>query len=188
MTAKKNILAIIGSTRTNSSNFRLVKKLEELTTDIFEISFFEGLSQLPHFNPDLDNENLPTQVFNFRQQIASAEGIIICTPEYVFSLPGSLKNAIEWCVSTTVFSQKPVGLITASASGEKAHEELKLVMKTVESKFTEETTLLIKGIKGKFNEKGNLTDAETIARLKKFVAAFDEQLNDRSANSNSAVH
>ena len=119
MENKKKILAIIGSTRVNSSNLNLVKYLEVLSKDIFEITYFEGLITLPHFNPDLDHENPPQEVVAFRQQIADAHGVIICTPEYVFSLPGSLKNAIEWCVSTTVFSQKPVGLITASASGEK---------------------------------------------------------------------
>jgi len=183
MSAKKNILVIIGSTRTNSSNFRLVKKLEELARDIFEIIFYQGLTELPYFNPDLDNENPPKQVIDLRQQIANADGIIVCTPEYVFSLPGSLKNAIEWCVSTTVFSQKSIGLITASASGEKAHEELRLVMRTLEARFTEATSVLIKGIKGKFNEEGDLTDAETIARLKKFIAAFNEQLNDNNVPS-----
>lgn len=177
MIKKKRILAIIGSTRTNSSNLKLIKKLEELTTEIFEITFFEGLSELPHFNPDLDNENPPSQIVEFRQQIADSDGVIICTPEYVFSLPGSLKNAIEWCVSTTILSQKTVGLITASASGEKGHEELKLVMKTLETRFTEETALLIKGIKGKFDNEGNLTDTKTIDRLKSFIYAFDKHLN-----------
>lgn len=170
----KNILAIIGSTRVNSSNLNLIKKLETLTKDIFDITYYKGLTQLPHFNPDIDTEQPPKKVKEFREIILNADGILICTPEYVFSLPGSLKNAIEWCVSTTVFSKKPVGLITASTSGEKAHEELQLVMKTVETKFTDDTTLLIKSIKAKFNAEGELTDTETFQQLQKFILAFQK--------------
>lgn len=177
MMTKKKIFAIIGSTRARSSNLQLVKRFADLTVEKFTVTIFEGLSALPHFNPDLDNENPPPQIIEFRQQIINADGVIICTPEYVFSLPGSLKNAIEWCVSTTIFSQKPVGLITASASGEKGQEELKLVMKTIETKFNEETTLLIRGIKGKFDNEGNLTDEETKTRLTKFINSFEKLLN-----------
>jgi len=128
---------------------------------------------LPHFNPDLDNDNPPKPIVDFREQISNADGVIICTPEYIFSLPGSLKNAFEWFVSTILFSDKPVGLITASTSGEKGHEELKLIMKTLGAKFKEEDTLLIKGIKGKMDENGNLTDKVTMDRMDKFLCSFD---------------
>jgi len=178
MRNNKKILAVIGSTRANSSNLKLVQHFASLTKDVYETVIFEGISGLPHFNPDLDNENPPTAVVEFRQLIADADGLLICTPEYVFSLPGSLKNAIEWCVSTTVFSQKPIGLITASASGEKGHEELQLIMKTVEAKFTEDTTLLISGIKGKFNQEGTLSDNITIQQLNSFILAFKKLVNN----------
>jgi chromate reductase len=174
--AKKKIIAIIGSTRANSSNFKLVAKIEALSKDIFDFTIFDEISSLPHFNPDLDNEHPPETVANFRQQIDEADGVIICTPEYIFSLPGSLKNAIEWCVSTTVFSQKPVGLITASASGDKANEELQLIMQTLETKFIEDTTLLIKGIKGKINDHLEIADSETLANVLKFITAFHDLL------------
>lgn len=180
MKSRKKILAIIGSIRTDSSNLRLVKKLSEFSTDSFEFTLFQKLSELPHFNPDFDNENPPKQVAEFRQQIIDTDAVLICTPEYIFSLPGSLKNAIEWCVSTTIFSQKQVGLITASASGDKAHEELQLIMKTIEAKFSADTTLLIKGIKGKFDQQGNLTDHDTILNLDSFIKAFKKQLAEKN--------
>ena len=178
MKKKKKIFVIVGSTKANSSNLKLIKKLGELSIEDFQITIFEGLSKLPHFNPDLDNENPPREIIEFRQQIADSDGVIICTPEYIFSLPGSLKNAIEWCVSTIIFSFKPAGLILASASGEKGLEELKLIMKTIGAKFTEETTLLIQGIKGKFNKEGYLSDKETIDRLNDFIIAFNRLLNE----------
>lgn len=174
---KKKILAISGSTRADSSNERLIKRIAAISSNDLEITLFESISTLPHFNPDLDKEDPPHSVMEFRKQIAAADGILICTPEYVFSLPGSLKNALEWCVSTTLFSQKPVGLITASASGEKGHEALQLVMKTIEAKFNEETTLLIKGIKGKIDAPGNITDNATLQQVEAFTKAFIKLVN-----------
>src|SRR6478735_2764883 len=166
---KKNILAIIGSASKNSSNLKLVQKIAALTKDYFDITIFDRLSSLPHFDPELSVGNTPEIISDFRQLIQESNGVIICTPEYVFSIPGSLKNVIEWCVATTVFSRKPVGLITASASGEKGHEELKLIMRTIEALFTEDTTLLIKGIKGKITESGNINDDRTVEQLIAFI-------------------
>lgn len=169
---KKNILAIIGSASKNSSNLKLVQRIASLTQDYFDIKIFNSLSALPHFDPELSIDNAPQIILDLRQLIHESAGVIICTPEYVFSIPGSLKNAIEWCVATTVFSKKPVGLITASASGEKGHEELKLIMRTIEAFFTDDTTLLIKGIKGKITESGNINDDRTVEQLIAFIGAF----------------
>ena len=105
-----------------------------------------------------------------------ADGILICTPEYIFSIPSGLKNAFEWCVSTTVFSDKPIGLITASAGGQKGQEELELIMKPLMAKFTDETTLLISGVKGKINERGEITDNKTLKDLTNFIDAFNTHL------------
>jgi chromate reductase, NAD(P)H dehydrogenase (quinone) len=112
-----------------------------------------------------------------RNPIQNADGVIICTPEYVFSIPSGLKNAIEWCIATTIFTDKPCGLITASASGEKGHEELQLIMKTVMVKFTDETTLLIQGVKGKFDEQGNLIDNKIYKQLGNFIDAYINLIN-----------
>jgi chromate reductase, NAD(P)H dehydrogenase (quinone) len=174
MTEMKNIFAIIGSASSNSSNLKLVEKIANLTKNVFNLTIFNDLKSLPHFDPELSVGNPPKQITEFRNCIEQADGIIICTPEYVFSIPGGLKNAIEWCIATTVFSNKPSGLITASADGKKAHEELQLIMKTAMAKFIGETTLLIQGVKGKFDKEGNISDTNTIQRLTEFVNAFDK--------------
>lgn len=172
MTEKKNIFVIIGSASKNSANKKLIDNIANLTKDFFYLTVYEDLKKLPHFDPELSAANPPKEIIAFRKNIETADGIIICTPEYIFSIPSGLKNAIEWCVSTTVFSDKPIGLITASASGQKGHEELQLIMKTVMTKFTDETTLLIPGVKGKINEQGQLIDAKTKVELQKFIDAF----------------
>ena len=171
-TIKKNIFVIIGSASKNSANEKLMENFAKLTKEIFNLTVFKDLKTLPHFDPELSIDNPPKEIIEFRRNVENANGIIICTPEYIFSIPGGLKNAIEWCVSTTVFSEKPIGLITASASGQKGHEELQLIMKTVMAKFTDETTLLIPGIKGKMDEGGNITDNKTKADLVNFIEAF----------------
>lgn len=170
---KIKILAISGSTRKNSSNFKILSYISNHLNSKFEFEIFEDLDKLPHFNPDLDNENLPKEIHLFRNKIIDADGVIICTPEYVFSLPGSLKNTLEWCVSTTIFSNKKTGLITASASGEMGHEQLLLVMKTLEAKFDDKTQLLIQGIRGKVNQDGEIVSEETVEALQNFIKNFE---------------
>lgn len=174
---KTKILAITGSTRNNSSNYRILKFISQQIKDSFEVEIFEELAQLPHFNPDLDTENPPEEIVSFRNKIENADGVIICTPEYVFSLPGSLKNALEWCVSTTIFSNKKVGLITASASGEMGHEQLILIMKTLEASFGEKTQLLLSGIRGKINQEGKIINEETRTDLQNFIHNYENQFS-----------
>lgn len=170
--AKKEIFVIIGSAGKNSANQVLIDNFAALTQDHFRLTVFNDLKALPHFDPELSIADSPESIAGFREAIDRADGVVICTPEYVFSIPSGLKNAIEWCVATTVFSDKPTGLITASAHGQKGHEELQLIMKTLMAVFTGETTLLIQGIKGKVNAAGKITDTKTKDELKKFIAAF----------------
>ncbi len=172
MAEKKNILAIIGSASSNSSNLKIVEHIASLTVKDFQLNIFNDLKSLPHFDPELSSDNPPKQIVDFRKTIEEADAIIICTPEYVYSIPSGLKNAIEWCIATTIFTDKPIGLITAAAGGEKGHEELQLIVKTAMAKFTRETTLLIRGIKGKFDLSGNLIDHETGRQLNRFIDAF----------------
>lgn len=174
----KKIFAISGSTRTNSSNARLLKVIAERTTSKYAVEIFEGLTFIPHFNPDLDTETPPEAVTAFREKVKNADAIITCTPEYIFSLPGSLKNALEWMVSTVIFTDKPVGLITASAHGAKGKEELELIMRTIGARFNDSTQLLIQGIKGKIDMDGHITHEATNIQLGQFLEAFDRLLNE----------
>lgn len=169
---KRQILAINGSASRNSSNHAILNHIAALLTPEFDLDIFDDLIELPHFQTERIDNNVPEKIIEFRNKILAADGIIICTPEYVFSIPSGLKNAIEWCVSTTVFSDKPIGLITASASGVKGHDELQLIMRTVQTYFTEETTLLINGVKGKVSKEGKILDKKTEADLNSFVNSF----------------
>lgn len=172
MPSRKNVFAIIGSASKASSNEKFVQLIAELTKDDFTFTIHNDLKTLPHFDPELSIDNPPVEVVQFRKSIEDSDAVLICTPEYVFSIPSGLKNAIEWCVATTVFTDKPLGIITASADGRKGHEELQLIMKTVMAKFSDETTLLVQGIKAKINSAGTLTNTEMKTALADFIVAF----------------
>ncbi len=178
MTKKKNILAIIGSASSNSANLKLVEQIGIMTANTFNLNIYTDLKTLPHFDSELSENNPPTAIIELRNAIQNADGILFCTPEYIFSIPSGLKNAIEWCIATTIFTNKPTGLITASASGQKGHEELQLIMKTAMAKFDNDTTLLISGVKGKFDNQGNFTDDETQKQIADFINAFIKSVNN----------
>ncbi|MBL7704401.1 MAG: NAD(P)H-dependent oxidoreductase [Taibaiella sp.] len=174
---RKNILVLNGSASADSANQKLIHLLALWTEDHLELNLYPELKLLPHFNPELSVTGTPEAVLNFRQAVVAADGVLICTPEYIFSIPSGLKNALEWCVAAPVFTGKPLGIITASANGQKGHEELQLIMQTLMATFTPETTLLIPGIKGKVNTEGNMTDPDTIESLKLFLSAFEGLIN-----------
>lgn len=176
MAIKKNILAISGSTRLESVNRQILSTIAGIYHEEADFILYNDIGRLPHFNPDTDKEPVPPEVQELRNLVASADGIIICTPEYVFSLPGSLKNAIEWMVSTTLFTGKTTALITASSSGQKAHESLQLVMQTVGAEIAQETSLLIQAPKTKINTDGTITDRTTMNNIQQLMHVFLQRI------------
>jgi chromate reductase, NAD(P)H dehydrogenase (quinone) len=113
------ILAISGSLRAGSSNLALLRAAAAVAPEGMEVIFYEEIGTLPHFNPDLDGEGSvpPPPVKTFRVLLGQVDGVLISSPEYAHGLPGSLKNALDWIVSSGELTDKPVVLINASASG-----------------------------------------------------------------------
>jgi NAD(P)H-dependent FMN reductase len=169
---KKKILAIPGSTKANSTNELMLRAIAKHYGESLNFEIYTEIAELPHFNSDLDNENPPATVKKFRELIEKADGVIISTPEYVFSLPGAMKNALEWTVSTTIFSDKPTAFIIAAASGEKAFESLDLILKTIGAKVGEHSKLIIKAAKGKFNPDGELIDKSTLRDIEVVIRSL----------------
>lgn len=160
----KTVLAISGSTRANSSNKDLIDIIKEMSKDKLKIETFPNVNRIPHFNPDEDFENPPIEVIQFRKRIQSVDAVLICTPEYAMGVPGSLKNAIDWLVSSCEFSKKPTALITASSLGEKGHAALLETLKIIEANVVPETQLVISFIKTKLAD-GKIIDPETKERV-----------------------
>lgn len=122
------------------------------------IEIFDGVGRLPHFN---DAEEAGKEVIEFRSKIKNADAVLICTPEYAFGVPGSLKNALDWTVSSAEFVEKPVGLITASSQGEKGHAAMLLILTAISSRIIQDATLLISFVRAKLDAEGNIKDAKT---------------------------
>lgn len=141
-----------------------------------DFQIYDDLSILPHFDTSLTDFNTPAEILKIRDDINLSAGVIFSTPEYIFSIPSRLKNLLEWCVSTTIFSEKPTSVITASANGEKGHEELILILKTLGAAIEDKNQLIIQGIKGKFNADGSIED-HTLARVSKFIVDFENSIS-----------
>src|SRR6266496_3093591 len=107
------ILAISGSLRRFSSNTTLLEAAARLAPPGVEITLYDGLAELPHFNPDLEGSE-PATVVNFRARIKGSDGVLISSPEYAHGVPGALKNALDWIVGSLEFPGKPVALINIS--------------------------------------------------------------------------
>lgn len=156
----KTIFAISGSLRSGSSNHNILKFLSALAPADLTYTIYQNLAQIPPFDPGLDNET-PQEVTELRDSINQADAVIICTPEYAFGVPGQLKNALDWLVSSSTLVDKPISLITASSVGNNAHAALLLTLGALSANVIEEATLLIPFIRAKMDTEGNITDAPT---------------------------
>ncbi len=166
-----HILAICGSTRQSSSNLSLLAAIVDLYRDELHISVFQNIDSLPHFNPDLDNEHPPESIAEFRMQLKEADGVLISTPEYAMGVPGTLKNAIDWTVSSMEFSGKPTALITASSAGQRGHAALMETLKVIEANIPDGSQLIVPFIKTKVN--GNtITDEVIRQQIKNVIDSF----------------
>jgi chromate reductase len=175
MSSNKKIIAISGSLRAGSSNHAILRYLGNLVPEGIDYVIYDGLGRLPHFDPGLENENLPSPVTQLRELLAEAAGVIICSPEYAFGVPGSLKNLLDWTVGSGSLEGKPLALITASTGGEHAHAALKLILKSaLGANLLDDATLLIPFVRTKIDKDGNITDVETENQLKNSLAAFLE--------------
>jgi len=163
------ILAISGSLRKNSSNTNVLYAVSNLRPENTDFQFYEGLEHLPHFNPEIDTDSPPDPVKDLRNQLKLADGVIICTPEYARGVPGVLKNALDWIVSSGEFVNKPVAVISASShrsGGDKAHESILLTLEMIEAKIPKESTLQIGAVGTKINNKIEILDYATSEQLK----------------------
>lgn len=167
----KKILCFSGSTRHASTCMVILKTIGERHKDKADFEIYPELASLPHFDPNAEDEALPRIVQSLRTAVSAADAVIFCTPEYVFSVPAILKNAIEWCVASTAFSGKPTAMIVASGVGEKTFESLGLILKTIQCKMSAETMLLLKGVRAKMLS-GELSDAEVLVKLDGLFAAL----------------
>jgi chromate reductase len=140
------LLAISGSLRAGSSNTTLLEAARLVAPSDLELVLYDGLAELPAFNPDLDTvegEHLPESVRVLRALVGSADAILICSPEYAHGIPGSLKNLLDWLVGSVEFPFKPVALLKANAHSVHAQAQLVEVLTTMNARLVEEASVTV---------------------------------------------
>src|SRR3954466_12129762 len=119
-----HLLAICGSLRAGSSNAMLLEVAARLLPASATCTIFNGIADLPAFNPDADVEPAPVSVQRWRTALAAADGILLSSPEYAHGVPGALKNALDWVVGSNELVGKPVALINPSPRSLFAHPQI----------------------------------------------------------------
>ncbi len=168
------ILAISGSLRTTSSNTTLLRAAAMLAPPGVDIVQYEGMGDLPHFNPDLDGEGAeaPPTVKDLRDRVEAADAVMICSPEYAHGVPGSMKNLLDWLVATTVLSDKPVALVNASPRSLFAHAQLAETLRTMQARIVPEASLAVPLSGKKLDEAGMLAEPTVAGPIRDAIAAL----------------
>lgn len=172
------ILAISGSLRAASSNTSLVQAAVALAPKNVEVIVFGGLADLPHFNPDLDGEVAPPAVANFRLQLRSSDGILISSPEYAHGVPGALKNALDWIVSSGEFMDKPVALINVNPHATYAQASLAETLTVMMAKIIAEASIAVPLQGRKLDAAGIVSEREISGALRASLAALAQAIED----------
>lgn len=180
------ILGIPGSLRRGSYNRGLLRAAQEVAPECVQIELFE-LHEIPPYNEDVRQQGVPEPVARLNAAIAAADAVLIATPEYNWSIPGVLKNAIDWVSrppASTPLRRKPVAVIGASGglSGTiRAQLALRQVLFSLESYVLPKPDLWVRNAGQLFDQEGRLIDEETRQRLHELVVAlvdWTERLRD----------
>jgi chromate reductase len=176
---KLDVVVICGSLRDGSYNAMVAHALPELAPDEMSIRLAPSFEDFPLYNADIQNEEgFPEPVIAFADAIRSADGIVVVSPEYNFSIPGGLKNALDWVsrVDDQPFANKPVAIQSASPSplgGGRVQYHLRQLMVFLDALVLNKPEVFVSNVTGKVDEEtGELTDETTKKFLRQQLAAF----------------
>jgi chromate reductase, NAD(P)H dehydrogenase (quinone) len=170
-----SLLGICGSTRKASLNRALLVTVGELLPPGTSFTIYEGLERLPIFNSDLPE---PSGVTELKASIANADGVVFAVPEYNYSIPGGLKNALDWVSRPPASSPlrgKPIGICGAATgmSGTiRAQNHLRQMLVYSDTPVMNQPEVLIPRAHERFDPTGRLVDDSTRVLIAKFGAAL----------------
>ncbi|WP_329499530.1 NADPH-dependent FMN reductase [Kitasatospora herbaricolor] len=181
------VFAISGSLRAGSHNTHLLRAARKFTPGDMEIEIFDGLREIPPYDRDLDTpEARPAVVNELRRRVHEADGLLIATPEYNYSIPGVLKNAIDW-LSTDwsgtegrPLSRKPaaiVGAAPANFGSVRAQLALRQVLAGTDTDVVVKPEVLVFRSHERFDEEGNLTDELSVSLLQDVLTALQGKID-----------
>lgn len=172
MVKMMKVLGFGGSLRKGSYNSMLLEESKRLLPADADMEIFD-ISNLPFFSED-DEKNPPENVMEFKKAIEKADGIIISTPEYLYSVPGYLKNALDISsrFGNNSFSKKHVAIMSASRSvlgGSRAQYHLRQSFVNLDAKVVNKPEVFIAAAHNKFDENGKLKDDTTIKLISELL-------------------
>jgi chromate reductase len=180
------VLAISGSLRRDSLNSKLLRAAADLLPSPAELELYEGLREVPPYDADDDVEPAPEAVQRLREAIASADAILFATPEYNSSIPGQLKNALDWAsrpVGAGALMGKPaavIGASTGSFGAVWAQAELRKVLGASGARVIDRELPVSKADEA-FDEAGHLKDHELSERLAETLAELVSEAEQDAA-------
>ncbi len=181
------ILAISGSLRSSSSSTSIVNAAALVAPAGVTVTVYEGLDKLPHFNPDLDREgDVPPQpVAELRRLVGESDALLISSPEYAHGIPGTLKNALDWLVSSLEFPGIAVSVINPSAHSFHGNESLTEVLRTMSAQFPDDASARVVLPRRSMSEDDIAADPVLAGRIRGIIAALVAHgPRDHSADEN----
>jgi len=178
------VLAVSGSLRSGSYNTSLLRAAAEAAPEGVELELYDGLKAIPPFDED-DETEAPVAVGAFRAALEEADAILFATPEYNGSIPGALKNALDWAsrpFATNPLRNKPVTVVGASTGGFGAvwaQADLRRVLKTIGARVVGDE-VPVPAVHTRTDEQGRLADAETEERLREVLASLVDTVEARA--------
>ena len=125
------VLGVCGSLQARSGNLALLTAAAALMPPGVELVIFDGLRDLPHFDPDREANGVPESVMRWRLALAGSDAVLIASPEYGFSLPGVLKNGIDWVIGSGELEEKVVAITAVVAGPERGRRGLQALRDTL---------------------------------------------------------
>ena len=176
------ILLVSGSTRGGSTNSALLRTAASDPPNGVAAELYAGMTDLPHFNPDDDHDPLPAPVAALRKAIAAADALLICTPEYAGTLPGSFKNLLDWTVGGGELYEKPVAWLNVANPGRGggAAATLALVLSYVGATVVESACRDIPVPRTAITPEGTISDPSFASTVADVWTALLTQLGDTS--------
>jgi len=171
------VLAISGSLRAESNNTALLRALREEAPEDVEVIIWDGLRAIPPYDGDDDVIPAPMEVAALRELVRDVDAVFFATPEYNSSIPGALKNALDWAsrpLATNAFRNKPVAVIGSSAGafgGVWAAAELRKVLGAMGARVTD-VELAVGHASEKFDDERRLADDEIRETLRESLATL----------------
>ena len=174
------LLAISGSLRAGSSNTILLRAASRLAPAGIEMTVYDKLGELPHFNPDLEGAEPPV-VKDFWAQVGAADGLVISTPEYAHGLPGVLKNALDWLVGGFDFINKPVVFFNASLRSTYALASLTEIVTVMSGRIITEAAINVPLQELQVDEEGIVAHVELRGTIQTALRRFGQAIARESA-------